>query len=232
MRRLGCLGLVVVAVLVVASIVLRGTTYRPLDLGERPGWATGRELVGLRGDFPRCRALLERAGVRFEALPTRRDGPSCGYDDAVRFGAGGSRAVAFEPANLGTSCAVAAALAMWEWDVVQPAALRQFGRPVVRIEHFGSYNCRRIAGRDAQFWSEHATADAVDIAAFILDDGRRISIVNDWRGDDAESRFLRTVRTGACPLFATVLSPDYNEAHRDHFHLDQAKRAWGRRACR
>ena len=34
-------------------------------------------------------------------------------------------------------------------------------------------------------------------------------------------------------LFATVLSPDYNAAHRDHLHLDQAARgAWGWRACR
>ncbi len=212
--------------------IVNNTVDRPLDLGDRAGWTTGRKLVALRGDFPRCRSLLTRAGVRFEALPARHDGPTCGYDDAVRLRAGGSRRIAFAPANVGTSCAVAAALAMWEWNVVQPAALRQFGRPVARIEHFGSYNCRRIYGRDGGTWSEHATADAIDIAAFILDDGRRVSVVNDWRGGDAGARFLRAVRTGACPLFATVLSPDYNAAHRDHLHLDQARRDWNRRACR
>ena len=232
MKRLGWLALLVLALLALGWVFVRGTAERPLDLGDRPGWATGRGLVGLRGDFAQCRALLDRAGVRFEALPPRHDGPSCGYGDAVRFAAGGSRSIVFAPANLGVACPVAAALAMWEWDVVQPAALRQFGRPVVRIEHFGSYNCRRIAGRDARFWSEHATAGAVDIAAFVLDDGRRVSIVNDWRGEDAASRFLRAARTGACGLFATVLSPDYNAAHRDHLHMDQAKRNWGRRACR
>jgi hypothetical protein len=40
------------------------------------------------------------------------------------------------------------------------------------------------------------------------------------------------VRDGACRLFATVLSPDYNAAHRDHLHLDEAKRGAMWRACR
>jgi len=66
-----------------------------------------------------------------------------------------------------------------------------------------------------------------------LSDGRRISVVGDWQGDDAKARFLRQVRDGACDLFATTLSPDYNAAHRDHLHLDQAARgAMGWRACR
>jgi hypothetical protein len=108
-----------------------------------------------------------------------------------------------------------------------------FGRKVAAIEHYGSYSCRRIYGRSEGTWSEHSTANAVDIAAFRLEDGRRISLIGDWEGDDAESRFLREVRDGSCRLFATVLSPDYNEAHRDHFHLDQAERgAFGWRGCR
>ena len=64
-------------------------------------------------------------------------------------------------------------------------------------------------------------------------DGARISVAADWRDGGAKGRFLREVRDGACRLFATVLSPDYNRAHRDHLHLDQAERgAWGWRACR
>lgn len=208
------------------------TGDRPLDLGARPDRTTGPRLVALRDSFPRCRALLRRAGVMFEALPARREGATCGYDDAVRLGVGGSRRIVLEPLNIGMSCPTAAALAMWEWDVVQPAALRHFGQPIARIEHFGGYNCRRIAGRDAATWSEHATANAIDIAAFRLRDGRRVSVVNDWQGKGADARFLREVRDGACPLFATVLSPDYNAAHRDHFHFDQKRRAWGGRACR
>jgi hypothetical protein len=88
-------------------------------------------------------------------------------------------------------------------------------------------------GRDAGAWSEHATANALDIAAFRFADGRRVSVVGDWEGTPEERAFLREVRDGACKLFATVLSPDYNAAHRDHFHLDQADRGgMGWRACR
>ena len=232
MRRAGCLALLV-ALLAAALFLSRRGAEAPLDLGAPAGPMTGAKLVALHDSFPVCRALLARAGVRFQALPARRDGPRCGYVDGVRFAAGGARRIAYAPANLGVACPVAAALAMWEWDVVQPAALRHFGEAVDRIEHFGSYNCRRVYGREAGSWSEHATADAVDIAAFRLTDGRRVSVAGDWRGGGVAARFLREVRTGACPLFATVLSPDYNAAHRDHLHLDQARRGgWGWRACR
>jgi hypothetical protein len=207
--------------------------WTALDLTRPVGLFTGRKLADLAGEGPRCRALLARAGIRHTVLPPRTDGAQCGYDEAVRFTAGGSREIAWRPDGLGTSCPVAAALALWEWHVVQPAAQRHFGRDVAGIEHFGSYNCRRLYGRDKGAWSEHATANAVDIAGFMLVDGTRISIIGDWADDSARGRFLHEVRDGACGLFATVLSPDYNEAHRDHLHFDQAQRgALGWRACR
>ena len=207
--------------------------WTPLQLGEPIGLFTGRKLTALTGDFPQCRALLKDAGVRYTALPERRDGDRCGYADGVRLTDGGSRNIGFRPANLGIACPVAAALAMWEWDVVQPAAQKYLGSRVTATDHFGSYSCRRIYGRDAGNWSEHSTADAVDIAGFRLADGARITVVGDWRGDDAKAAFLHDIRDGACDLFATTLSPDYNAAHRDHLHLDQANRgSMGWRACR
>jgi hypothetical protein len=203
-----------------------------LDLAQPVGAFTGRKLAAL-GDQPgRCRGLLGRAGIRFTSLPRRITG-QCGYEDAVRFARGGALDIAYAPANLGTSCPVAAALALWEWHVVQPAAIEHFGSKVVRIEHYGSYSCRRVYGRSEGAWSEHATANAVDIAGFVLADGTRVSVLRDWERDGLRGEFLRDVRDGACDLFATVLSPDYNEAHRDHFHLDQADRgAMGWRGCR
>lgn len=196
------------------------------------GLFTGRKLTALTGDAAACRGLLTQAGVRFTALPARRDG-QCGYDDAVRLTGGGPRSTALSPANLGISCPVAAALTMWEWNVLAPAARRHFDARITRIDHYGSYSCRRLYGRDAGAWSEHSTADAIDIAGFRLSDGTRISVAGDWKGNGAKAAFLRDVRDGACGLFATVLSPDYNAAHRDHFHLDQAARgARGWRACR
>lgn len=232
--------LVALALLAAAALVLWGLArgrpqdlpWTPLDLGQPVGAFTGRKLTALTEDFPQCRALLDRAGVRYTALPPRRDG-DCGYADAVRFTAGGSRRIGYAPAGLGVSCPVAAALAMWEWNVVQPAAQRHFGSRVTSVDHFGSYSCRRLYGRDAGAWSEHSTADAVDIAGFRLADGTRVTVVGDWRDGDAKAAFLREVRDGACRLFATTLSPDYNAAHRDHLHLDQANRgALGWRACR
>ncbi|MFD1786025.1 extensin family protein [Sphingomonas floccifaciens] len=211
--------------------------WTPLDLAEKPGMFTGRKLAALGDDFPECRALLDRAGVRYTALePLRPAESACGYADGVR-PTGGAAALRYAPAGLGMACPVAAAMAMLEWNVVQPAAEKHFGSPVRTIEHFGSYNCRRMYGRSAGDFSQHATADAIDIAGFVLADGTRISVVRDWDGSGAKgaqkAAFLREVRDGACQLFATTLSPDYNAAHRDHFHLDQADRgAMGFRACR
>lgn len=206
--------------------------WAPLDLADPVGPFTGRKLAALGGEFGQCRALLNRAGVRYDVLPAVHAG-RCGYDDAVRFAAGGARRIAFQPAGVGVSCPVAAALSVWEWEVIQPAARRFFGQQVVGIDHFGSYGCRRQYGRATGSWSEHATANAIDIAGFRLADGSRITIAGDWRDRGDRGSFLRSVRNGACALFATTLSPDYNAAHRDHLHLDQAARgAAGWRACR
>ena len=207
--------------------------WTPLDLGQPIGLMTGRKLTALTQSYPACQAALERAGVRYTALPPPSGEGQCGYSDGVRFTSGGARRIDFAPAGLGVACPVAAALAIWEWNVVQPAAERHFGTKVTSIDHFGSYSCRRIYGRDAGTWSEHSTADAVDIAGFRLGNGTRITVARDWRGDNEKAAFLREVRDGACQLFATTLSPDYNAAHADHFHLDQADRgAMGWRACR
>jgi hypothetical protein len=230
-------GGILVALLFVAWASLRGRPqdlpWSPLDLGRPPGLLTARKLTALTGDFPACRAALDRAGVQYNVLPPRDGEGQCGYVDGVRFTAGGSRRIAYAPAGLGVACPVAAALAAWEWNVVQPAARAMLGSRVTAIDHFGSYSCRRIYGRDAGTWSEHATADAIDIAGFRLADGRRITVARDWRENGQAARFLHAVRDGACDLFATTLSPDYNAAHRDHLHLDQAERgATGWRACR
>lgn len=229
-------GVAVVAILALLLFAL--TRSRPqdvpwtsLDLADPIGAFTGRKMAGLGRDFAECRVLLARAGVRFAVLPARHDG-ACGYDDAVRFERGGSRGIDFRPVA-GTSCAVAAALAKWEWDVVQPAAVRHFGREVRAIEHFGSYSCRKMRGRNPDAWSQHASARAIDIAAFRLSDGTRISVLKDWRGEGAEAKFLKDVRNGACGLFSIVLSPDYNAAHADHLHMDQSPRGeFGWRGCR
>jgi hypothetical protein len=233
--------LVMLAIVVMMGLVGYGwlrqhpqdTPWAPLDLAQPIGLFTGKKLVALTEDFPRCQALLDRAGVDYTVLPERREGASCGYADGLRFAGDDPRIAPFRPASLGVACPVAAALALWQWEVVQPAAERHFRMRVSRIDHLGSYNCRRLYGRSSGDYSQHATADAVDIAGFRLADGTRISLVDDWSEGGAKAAFLRDVRDGACDLFSTVLSPDYNAAHRDHLHLDQANRgAMSWRACR
>jgi hypothetical protein len=205
--------------------------FTELDLTQAIGMFTGRKIAALADDTPKCEALLFRAGVRYRPLPPGGSG-QCAYDNAVRLREGGALRVSFRPERLDLSCPVAAGLAVWERQIVQPAAERVLGARVTAIDHFGSYSCRRMYGRPSGDWSEHARANAVDIAGFRLSDGRRVTVVNGWAGTPKEQAFLRAVRDGACKVFATVLSPDYNAAHRDHLHLAQAARCelvW--RAC-
>ncbi len=200
-----------------------------LDLRDPVGMLTVKKLTALADRPAQCRALLRQAGSHDVPAPPKRSGADCGYDDGMRL-ANDGRTVAFAPAGLVTSCPVAAALLLFERDVLQPAARRHFGSRVAMIDHAGSYSCRRLYGRTEGAFSEHATADAFDIVGFRLADGTGISVVRDWEASGPKAAFLRDVRDGACGLFATVLSPDYNAAHADHLHFDQAMRGnvgWG-----
>jgi len=227
-------------VLLVAAGLLGFAILRPgpqdlpwtsLDLHQPIGLFTGRKLTALADEPARCLALLRGTGLTVEAVEPFGEG-QCRVADAIRVDAG-KEMLSLSPGRVAPSCPVMAATALWNWQVVQPAAQRLFGRSVARIEHLGSYNCRRMYGRGEGSWSEHATANALDVSAFVLTDGRRITVLKDWPVPGDEAAFLKAVRDGACKLFSTVLSPDYNAQHADHLHLDQAQRGgMGWRACR
>ncbi len=89
---------------------------------------------------------------------------------------------------------------------------------MVRVDHFGSFACRNIARSNRR--SQHASANALDLAGFHLADGTRITVARDWKGEDDSARFLRQVKAAACDAFRVTLSPEYNAAHHDHFHVD------------
>jgi hypothetical protein len=204
--------------------------WTDLDLQDPIGPFTGRKLATLADDPRRCLALLTDAGIDDVPAPARSAGAQCGYSDGVRLG---SERLGYRPSGLVTACPVSAALALLEREVIDLAAVRHFGVRATAIDHAGSYNCRRLYGRAEGPFSAHATADAVDLTGFRLAGGKTISVLRDWHGNGPEAAFLREVRDGACRLFATVLSPDYNAAHADHLHLEQANRgAAGWRACR
>ena len=194
--------------------------YNPwatLDLDATPNWLTRHKLAALSQDPDLCVAVLHTSDFQFEPLPDRVTGVACGFHNAVRIDA--LRTIRHEPFSL--TCRAAVSLALWERHVLQPKAREYFGEAVTRIDHFGSYSCRNVYGRPQATRSRHATAEAFDVAGFRLRTGERISIVKDWNGEDRESAFLRDIRDGACSFFDAVLSPAYNHAHHDHFHLDR-----------
>lgn len=192
--------------------------WAPLDLRDPAGWATRNKLIALRSDVAECRAVLSRSEVDFTALPPTGEGP-CARPDRTEL-----TDYPLAPDTPTVTCPVAAALEVWRRDTVAPAARELLGSDIARIEHLGAFSCRRMYGGQTGAWSEHATANAIDIAGFVLADGRRVSVLSDWDAAGPEAAFLRQVRDGACGSFATVLSPDYNQAHADHFHLDQDDR--------
>lgn len=195
--------------------------WAPLDLRDPAGWATARKLAALRDDPAGCRAVLARSGVQFTALKQAGDGTCLRSDRTVLTD------YPLSPKAPPTTCALAAGLEQWLRDGVRPAAQELLGSQVARIEHSGAFSCRRLYGRAEGSWSEHATGNAIDIAAFVLADGRRVSVLGDWKSTGAEAAFLHRVRDQGCNVFGTVLSPDYNAAHRDHLHLDQQARGFG-----
>ncbi|MGB7417936.1 MAG: extensin family protein, partial [Erythrobacter sp.] len=196
----------------------------PLDLRDPIGKASATKLLALRDDVAECRAVLERSEVAFAALDPAGEG-ACARPDRTQL-----TRLPIAPNSPPVTCPVAAAMELWRARTLEPAAREIFGTDLQRIEHLGAYSCRRLYGRAGGAWSQHATANAIDIAGFTLADGTRISVLDDWDGDDAKTRFLETARDGACEVFATVLSPDYNAAHADHFHFDQGGRWMG--VCR
>ncbi len=167
-----------------------------------------------------CLASLGQTQANFTPLPDQYFGAGCATLGTVRLSWLRSDSAHLQLANLGpVTCPLAASLQGWARFGVDRAAQQMLGSPLVRIETFGSYNCRNVAGTDHR--SGHATANAVDVAGFVLADGHHITVKNNWsEGSAAERDFLRVIRTSACKRFAVVLTPDYNPAHRDHFHLE------------
>ncbi|MBN9481668.1 MAG: extensin family protein [Bordetella sp.] len=214
--------------------------WKPLDLRLPVGAATAAKIRAL--DLPssatpaeveagtaRCMALLRQAGVSVARATDRDDGAFCVVQGAVRLT--GGDLTPLSPSGAAMRCPLAARLLLWDREVVRPAAREVMGAEAVRIDSLGTYACRRVYGSAdaAARPSQHARANALDVAGVGFSDGRRATLAADWDGQGpsgaAGAAFLRRLRDGGCRLFGNVLTPDYNAAHRDHFHLDAS--AWG-----
>jgi hypothetical protein len=282
-------------------------------------WSEAEIIAGLR----ECVRLLAPIAADVEvSQPVRRE--VCGAPAPVllkRIGSGAAKVEVSPPATL--NCAMVASLHAWVEKTLQPAAREALGTSIVRLRNASGYVCRARNGHPlgTDRLSEHALANAIDIAGFVTADGRTIDVVRSWgptardkaaavharatkaeparkdtaqaapdRGrpadkkisaiahrlseegpkprkredasaarktaslqrqdkaisdisadpnpsppaggtaerEDAKGRaeaaFLHRLHKGACGVFGTVLGPEANEMHRDHFHFDLAAR--------
>jgi hypothetical protein len=182
---------------------------------QRPAWRTQAENA--------CIAQRKVQPSDFIALANEVDGPGiCGLTRPFKVTALQGGAVSFN-ATATLDCSMVAELDQWLADTVQPAAQARFGQRVARIDSMGSYACRGINNQSGAQLSEHSFGNALDIGGFTLEDGRKITLVQDWwRGDEQARAFLMDVHRGSCGHFTTVLSPGSNAFHYNHIHVDLA----------
>jgi hypothetical protein len=190
-----------------------------IDLAEGRPWLADWRLAAIKRYASVCARTLKPPHIEAHQIT---DGPvhaGCGWSNAVRLISAGGMRASYDR----LTCETAVALALWLEYEVQPLAVELFGERVAAVRSLGSYACRNIRGNP--FWrhrrSEHAIANAVDIAGFTLADGRTVNVRHYWTSDGAEGRFLRQAHARACLYFRAALGPEYNDAHRDHFHLDR-----------
>ncbi|RVQ65527.1 extensin family protein [Croceicoccus ponticola] len=171
-------------------------------------------------EYQMCRRELTEQGADFVALDDLLTGGGCSSTNAVALYHLVGDTSRFTVTNVDRiGCPLSQTVASWARYGVDRAARQMLGSGLVKIETFGSYSCRNVAGSTRR--SAHSNANALDIAAFVLADGRRISVKDGWdNGTEIERRFLRVVQGSACKRFGTVLGPDYNAAHNDHFHVE------------
>ena len=212
-----------------------------------------------------CSRLIGSLKIDWTELPPTRQ-RTCGAPAPITLRSIGNTSVAFEPAAV-TNCNTAAAFSNWITEI-QITAQKLLSSKIVKLVVADSYQCRNRNGATSAPLSEHALANAVDISAFGLADGRVIHVVQTWgmtkrdsaklaapitkteksiapaqsgrapaivhpiapSGQEApqemaqpappEQTFLRSAHAAACLIFGTVLGPEANDFHRDHFHLD------------
>jgi hypothetical protein len=145
---------------------------------------------------PACTDALSARGAAFDfaAVPVARRG--CALVDGISLR---RTPMAVEPAAT-LSCPFALALVAFDAQVIQPAAIRHFGRPAATLRHIGAYSCRARSGGSGRL-SQHAAGLAIDIAGFEIEGGPRVT----------------------CESFGVVLTPNHDVWHADHLHIDTGR---------
>ena len=200
----------------------------------------------------KCTEALSSIKLNYEPLAPIKQG-LCGAPAPILLKTlGGDPRVEFDPPVMMT-CQLARALNTWLDKTVQPKAEALFGSPVAKLHNASSYACRNRYHDAYQPLSEHALANAIDIPEFVLASGERITVLDNWPKNpftppvplpnpvrvaavgtsvpmasttsaDQKAKFVKYLHDDACPTFGTVLGPDANEAHKNHFHFDMKQR--------
>jgi hypothetical protein len=129
-------------ILIVDRMPPQHSPWAPLDLADPAGFATGFKLARLRDDPGWCRAVLDRSALGIASIDDRNEGGFCGLRNAVAI----ERSAFRYSGPVRVSCPMAAALYLWEREVVVPAAARHLAARVTRIDHIGTYSCRPVNG--------------------------------------------------------------------------------------
>ncbi|SDM90834.1 extensin family protein [Vreelandella arcis] len=192
--------------------------WAPLHVDDPITPVTSLKLHRLDNDRAGCLAALDtvpKGELRYTPLADYSPTSNCPLTNIVRMQ---SSSVAFNQSFV-ASCPLALAWVMFERHALQPSAETAFGSRVRQVNHLGSFACRNVYGRESGRLSEHATAEALDVSGFQLENGQHITLRNDWASENAKGAFLHDVRDETCDFFGNTLGPDYNAAHADHFHL-------------
>jgi hypothetical protein len=201
--------------LVLIGLLLHGCSTTPYQVSEPEPWREQRERD--------CLASGLIADNRFVTARSSLGGPSaCSAVRPFEVSAVAGGQVSLRPAAT-LQCPMIPAVERWVREVVEPAARTHLRMRVVEFKVAASYACRPRNSVFGAKLSEHGHANALDISAFLLADGRTVTVKEGWYGRPEERAFLRAVHGGGCRLFTTVLGPHADSYHRDHFHLDLAR---------
>ncbi|NIH42288.1 extensin [Enterobacter asburiae] len=189
--------------------------FTPLTLDDPPGRITQYKLRRLTPEA--CSSLLAQANQRnlIRTQAVADSGGECPLRNVVRVRD-------FGPVSLNgsflASCPLALSSALFVSQQARPLTKRFTGSELTRIEHLGSFACRNIYHRPDARRSEHATAEALDIAAFRLANGEHVTVLKGWKSAKTQP-WLKALLAASCGYYGNGLGPEYNAAHASHFHL-------------
>ncbi len=195
---------------------------RPARAARPAGAGAGAQDTG-RSRQPRRGPVCRDRGIRGETLrPIAGVRSECGVRHPVRVTEVDGVALS-QPSVM--NCDAARALKRWVSDGVRPV-IGRLGGGIGSLRVAGHYSCpAQDTGAGSQL-PGHGKGNAMDISAFVLENGTVIAVGRGWR-DRVQGNLLRRIHAAGCGPFGTVLGPAAGRRHQDHFHLDVARNRGG-----